>query len=111
MVCKILIDHNTKVGFEAIGHARQYILEMGKKELEDPDIKWPIRGSHVLAPVSVHFLRRPYTLLTYTFSVLMINHALYFIRSALPLFVVFLSVSNVPHLSVLPNVLASDMKT
>jgi hypothetical protein len=66
-VCKILIDHNTKDGFEAIGHARQYMLEMGEKELEDPDINWPIRGCHVLAPVSVHFLQRCYTLLTCKF--------------------------------------------
>ncbi|KAF8807962.1 Rsm22-domain-containing protein [Phlegmacium glaucopus] len=47
----ILIDHNTKDGFEAIAHARQYMLEMGKKELEDPEaVNWPIRGCHVLAP-------------------------------------------------------------
>ena len=65
MVCKILIDHNSKDGFEAIAHARQYMLEMGNKELEDPNINWPIRGSHVLAPVSVHFLQRSYTLLTH----------------------------------------------
>lgn len=58
MICKILIDHNTKDGFEAIAHARQYMLEMGKKELEDPDMSCPIRGSHVLAPVSVHFLQQ-----------------------------------------------------
>lgn len=54
LVCKILIDHNTKDGFEAIAHARQYMLEMGRKELEDPQaVNWPIRGSHVLAPVSI----------------------------------------------------------
>jgi hypothetical protein len=64
MACKILIDHSTKEGFEAIALARQYMLDMGKKELEDPDINLPIRGSHVLAPVSVHFLQRSYTLLT-----------------------------------------------
>lgn len=64
-VCKILIDHNSKDGFEAIAHARQYMLDMGKAELEDPDINWSIRGSHVLAPVSVHFLQQCYTLLTH----------------------------------------------
>jgi hypothetical protein len=54
MACKILIDHNTKDGFEAITHARKYMLEMGKKELEDPEAaNWPVRGSHVLAPVSI----------------------------------------------------------
>lgn len=52
---KILIDHSTKDGFEAIARARQYMLEMGQKELEDPDTNLPIRGSHVLAPVSVRF--------------------------------------------------------
>jgi hypothetical protein len=62
IVCKILIDHNSKDGFEAIAHARQYMLEMGKSEFEDPDtINWPIRGSHVLAPVSVHFFQRCYS--------------------------------------------------
>jgi hypothetical protein len=43
------------------------MLDMGKNELEDPDIKWPIRGSHVLAPVSVQFLQRFYTLLRLTY--------------------------------------------
>ena len=66
---KILIDHDTRDGFEAITHARQYMLEMGKKELEDPEAdNWPIRGSHVLAPVSVKSLQRSHTLLTYNFQ-------------------------------------------
>lgn len=111
IVCKILIDHNTKESFEAIALARQYMLELGKKELEDPDINSPIRGCHVLAPVSFHFLQRSYTFLTYKFSVLMTKHALYFIRGALPSFVFSPNVFNVLHLSVLPNVLVSDMKT
>ena len=69
MVRKILIDHNTKGGFEAIAHARQYMLEMGKKEFEDPEaVNWPIRGSHVLAPVSVKSLQRSHTLLTQNFQ-------------------------------------------
>ena len=67
MVCKILIDHSTKEGFEAIALARQYMLDMGKKELEDPGINLPIRGSHVLAPVSIHILQQSYILLTYKF--------------------------------------------
>ena len=111
MVGKILIDHNTKDGFEAIAHARQYMLELGIKELEDSDIKWPIRGSHVLAPVSVHFYSDLILSSHINFSVLTIRNALYFIRSVLPSSVVSLSVCNVPHLFVLPNVLASDLKT
>ncbi|KAF8167449.1 mitochondrial small ribosomal subunit Rsm22-domain-containing protein [Crassisporium funariophilum] len=47
----VLIDHNSRAGFEAIAHAREYLLKMGKAELEDPDAaSWPIRGAHVLAP-------------------------------------------------------------
>jgi hypothetical protein len=88
------------------------MLEMGKKELEDSEaVNWPIRGSHVLAPVSVKLSKQSHILLTYNSSVLMIKHALYFIREAPPLFVVFLSVFNALHLSVLLRVLALDMKT
>ena len=50
----MLIDHNTAAGFEAIAEARQYLLDMGNKELKDSEADhWPIRGSHVVAPVSV----------------------------------------------------------
>ena len=110
-LCKILIDHNTKDGFEAITHARQYMLEMGKKELEDREaVDWPIRGSHVLAPVSAS-LNNPILFLPITLSVLMINHVPYFIREVPPSFVGFPNVSNVLHLFVLLNVLALDTKT
>ena len=67
MVWKILIDHDSKDGFEAVAHARRYILEMGIKELEDPDIQGSIRGSHVLAPVSVRFYSVLILLLIYKF--------------------------------------------
>ncbi|KAJ3797863.1 mitochondrial small ribosomal subunit Rsm22-domain-containing protein [Lentinula aff. detonsa] len=47
----ILIDHNTTSGFESIAEARELLLKMGRKELEDPSTEdWPIRGSHVVAP-------------------------------------------------------------
>ncbi|KAF8240735.1 hypothetical protein L208DRAFT_1231139 [Tricholoma matsutake] len=47
----VLIDHNTTAGFEAIAQARQYLLDMGRKEFEDPETdELPIRGSHVVAP-------------------------------------------------------------
>ncbi|TFK41920.1 mitochondrial small ribosomal subunit Rsm22-domain-containing protein [Crucibulum laeve] len=47
----ILIDHNTKTGFEMIAEAREYLLNVGRKEFEDPEaVEWPIRGSHVVAP-------------------------------------------------------------
>lgn len=55
IIPKVLIDHNTTAGFEAIAQARQYLLDMGRKEFEDPETdELPIRGSHVVAPVSVH---------------------------------------------------------
>ncbi|KAG6883795.1 hypothetical protein C0993_003698 [Termitomyces sp. T159_Od127] len=47
----VLIDHSTNAGFEAIAEAREYLLNMGRKEFDDIETKeWPIRGSHVVAP-------------------------------------------------------------
>lgn len=49
----ILIDHSTTEGFESIAEARQKILTMGRKELQNPDMaSWPseIKGAHVVAP-------------------------------------------------------------
>ncbi|EKM61456.1 uncharacterized protein PHACADRAFT_248077 [Phanerochaete carnosa HHB-10118-sp] len=47
----VLIDHNTTTGFQCIADARDNLLRMGKREMEDPDAKdWPVRGSHVVAP-------------------------------------------------------------
>ncbi|EIN14400.1 Rsm22-domain-containing protein [Punctularia strigosozonata HHB-11173 SS5] len=47
----VLIDHDTKAGFESIAEAREVLLKLGRKELEDPDTEsWPTRGSHVVAP-------------------------------------------------------------
>ncbi|RDB29432.1 Rsm22-cox11 tandem protein 2, mitochondrial [Hypsizygus marmoreus] len=47
----VLIDHNTTAGFEAIAEAREYLLNVGRKESHDPEaVEWPIRGSHVVAP-------------------------------------------------------------
>ncbi|KAJ7116777.1 Rsm22-domain-containing protein [Mycena crocata] len=47
----VIIDHNTKQGFEAIAEAREYLLSVGRKELKDPEADdWVIRGSHVVAP-------------------------------------------------------------
>ncbi|GLB35731.1 putative mitochondrial small ribosomal subunit Rsm22 [Lyophyllum shimeji] len=47
----VLIDHNTTAGFEAIAEARQVLLDMGRKEFEDPEAdSWTVRGSHVVAP-------------------------------------------------------------
>lgn len=49
----MLIDHNSPLGFECIAEARQYLLDMGAKEVNDPAAAdWNIRGSHVVAPVS-----------------------------------------------------------
>lgn len=47
----VLIDHKTKAGFQNIAEAREYLLEMGRKELNDPEASdWPVRGAHVVAP-------------------------------------------------------------
>ncbi|KAH7922862.1 Rsm22-domain-containing protein [Leucogyrophana mollusca] len=47
----VLIDHSTKAGFSSIAEAREYILDMGRKELDDPEtVGWPTRGAHVVAP-------------------------------------------------------------
>ncbi|GBE77480.1 Rsm22-cox11 tandem protein 2, mitochondrial [Sparassis crispa] len=47
----IIIDHNSRAGFECIAEAREFLLRMGKKELEDPETEgWEVRGSHVVAP-------------------------------------------------------------
>ncbi|GAW06584.1 Rsm22-domain-containing protein [Lentinula edodes] len=44
-------DHNTTSGFENIAEARELLLKMGRKEMEDPSTEdWSIRGSHVVAP-------------------------------------------------------------
>ncbi|KAJ7755072.1 Rsm22-domain-containing protein [Mycena maculata] len=47
----VVIDHNTKQGFESIAAARDYLLNVGRKEFKDPEADgWDIRGSHVVAP-------------------------------------------------------------
>ncbi|KAJ7070608.1 mitochondrial small ribosomal subunit Rsm22-domain-containing protein [Mycena amicta] len=47
----VIIDHNTKDGFEAVAQARAYVLNSGEKELSDPEAEtWDIRGAHVVAP-------------------------------------------------------------
>ncbi|KAF8665511.1 hypothetical protein AX16_000525 [Volvariella volvacea WC 439] len=47
----VLLDHNTPAGFDAIAEAREYLLKLGRKELEDPAAESsPIRGSHAVAP-------------------------------------------------------------
>ncbi|KAF8624223.1 hypothetical protein AX15_005989 [Amanita polypyramis BW_CC] len=48
----VLIDHKTAAGFDAIAEAREYLLKLGKKELEDlqdQDVS-SAKGSHVIAP-------------------------------------------------------------
>ncbi|KAJ6541927.1 mitochondrial small ribosomal subunit Rsm22-domain-containing protein [Mycena capillaripes] len=47
----VIIDHNTKEGFASIAEAREYLLNVGRKESSDPEADdWDIRGSHVVAP-------------------------------------------------------------
>lgn len=50
---QVIIDHKTPAGFECVARARQFLLDMGAKEVEDPETAdWDIRGCHVVAPVS-----------------------------------------------------------
>ena len=52
---QVLIDHNSTAGFECIAKAREYLLNVGRKESEDPATdQRDVRGSHVVAPVSLH---------------------------------------------------------
>lgn len=47
----VLIDHNTTAGFECIAEARDYLLRLGKQEVEDPATQeFPVKGCHVVAP-------------------------------------------------------------
>ncbi|KAF5392572.1 hypothetical protein D9757_002254 [Collybiopsis confluens] len=46
----ILIDHNTPGGFENIAEARELLLSMGRRELDDSFAQNRMRGSHVVAP-------------------------------------------------------------
>ncbi|KXN88915.1 Rsm22-cox11 tandem protein 2, mitochondrial [Leucoagaricus sp. SymC.cos] len=45
----ILIDHSSKAGFEAVAAAREYLLNLGRKELTSGEVT-SASGSHVLAP-------------------------------------------------------------
>jgi len=52
----VLVDHNSKEGFEAVARAREHFLRLGRSETEDPDLSsLNIHGSHVVAP-PVHCL-------------------------------------------------------
>ncbi|KAI0323089.1 mitochondrial small ribosomal subunit Rsm22-domain-containing protein [Amylostereum chailletii] len=46
----ILVDHNTKSGFANISEARDHLLRMGRREMEDPEMTSEIKGAHVVAP-------------------------------------------------------------
>jgi len=47
----ILIDHDTHAGFQSIAEAREFLLRMGRKEFEDPDmVEKDLAGCHVVAP-------------------------------------------------------------
>ncbi|KAH8835675.1 mitochondrial small ribosomal subunit Rsm22-domain-containing protein [Flagelloscypha sp. PMI_526] len=47
----VLIDHNSADGFQSIAEARRLLLQMGQKELNNPELDGSaVRGSHVIAP-------------------------------------------------------------
>ena len=53
----VLIDHDNQVGFECIAEARNKLLRLGRKEVEDPSMKNRADiGCHVVAPVRCQFL-------------------------------------------------------
>jgi hypothetical protein len=72
---KILIDHNSKRGFDAIAGAREFLLELGRKDVlrgEESDTSSHLAGSHVVAPVSdTSQLCTPNALVDHPSSVLM----------------------------------------
>ncbi|OCB85565.1 Rsm22-domain-containing protein [Sanghuangporus baumii] len=48
----VLIDHDTSAGFISIAEAREQLLRLGRKELQDPALQHdPASGCHVVAPV------------------------------------------------------------
>ncbi|KAL5535734.1 RSM22 [Sanghuangporus sanghuang] len=47
----VLIDHDTSAGFISIAEAREQLLRLGRKELQDPALQHdPASGCHVVAP-------------------------------------------------------------
>ncbi|EAU92266.1 3-methyl-2-oxobutanoate hydroxymethyltransferase [Coprinopsis cinerea okayama7 len=48
----VLMDHNTKEGFESIAQAREYLLRQGRKEVEKSEAESPssLEGAYVVAP-------------------------------------------------------------
>jgi len=55
---QVIIDHKTPAGFECVAKARQFLLDMGAREMEDPETAdWDVRGCHVVAPVSPRLWR------------------------------------------------------
>lgn len=59
----MLIDHKTASGFEAIAEAREYLLKLGKKDLEDlqdhNETDPVLKGSHIIAPVCLLYDKTP----------------------------------------------------
>ena len=53
MPSQVLIDHSTRPGFSNIIEAREYLLNLGRREVGDLKADdSQIRGCHVVAPVS-----------------------------------------------------------
>ena len=50
---KVLLDHSSQIGFQTIAEARELLLDLGQKEMENGENS--IAGSHVLAPVCFSF--------------------------------------------------------
>lgn len=111
---QVLIDHNTSAGFDAIAEARELLLSMGRKEFEDPEAEaWPVRGAHVVAPVSVSTttLTPCYVHFGTSFcSALMIAPAPYMALDAVVFPAASHSASNGPRFCALRNTLALDMR-
>lgn len=99
----MLIDHDTRAGFEYIAQAREDLLRMGVSELEDPG---SVKGLHVIAPVRT---RTTLTIANYNIwfgSALMMVLALYSIQARKTWFVDFPSAYNDRHSCAKQNILA-----
>lgn len=81
---KVIIDHSTAAGFEAVAEARAYLLKMGQQEFDDPEAaSWNIRGAHVVAPVSPQQSHHIFYCLNLHPSAHTIKHARYTVETAL----------------------------
>ena len=107
---QVIIDHKTPAGFECVAQARQFLLKMGAKEMENPETaEWDIRGCHVVAPVSPQLWVLP-RFPQYTCSVHMMAIARFTIQETIVWCADSNSGCNGRSLCARPNIQESGMK-